>query len=289
MAQLKYTRSGFENEHLAEYLLSKIAFLSQPVTVSDDLGTDYFCTLFEEAVLNKAPQLFPRNSFAIQIKTGPPEDWEMDKKIEYLNRLEIPYFIGFVEQATLSLSIYSGRYLPLFFSSVGVRQKLTLKCVASVSPEEMYNQLQRFPLDNTQGDWISFPLVGELKGTSSRFEIDEISKKISSLCAMTQKDIASKMNEEHVYSLSENIIYYVAGPGSANVFRRTLCLRLGEAFANLKFIRDNAPQYFYSQEFEVLERCYLDLDRLGVPGANLAKICYDHLKRDLTNGRPLGM
>jgi hypothetical protein len=62
VAQLGRFRKGWENEHLASFLLSRIAFVANPLTVADDIGSDFFCTLFE--VFN-GDSLFPRNSLAI--------------------------------------------------------------------------------------------------------------------------------------------------------------------------------------------------------------------------------
>jgi hypothetical protein len=41
MDQLYRFRKGWENENLAQYLLSRVAFIARPVSVSDDLGTDF--------------------------------------------------------------------------------------------------------------------------------------------------------------------------------------------------------------------------------------------------------
>jgi len=64
MPHLERFRKGWENEHLATFLLSRLSFVANPVRVGDDLGTDLFCTLFEVA----EGELFPRNSFAVQAK-----------------------------------------------------------------------------------------------------------------------------------------------------------------------------------------------------------------------------
>ena len=98
MGHLKNIRVGWENEHLATFLLSRISLVANPVTVGDDVGTDLFCTLFEII----AGQLFPRNSFAIQVKSS-KRRINVTGKIEYLRKLELPFFVGVVNQA-ISLS-----------------------------------------------------------------------------------------------------------------------------------------------------------------------------------------
>jgi hypothetical protein len=69
MPHLEKFRKGWENEHLATFLLSRIAFVANPVKVADDVGTDLFCTLFEIT----EGKLFPRNSFALQAKSSAGE------------------------------------------------------------------------------------------------------------------------------------------------------------------------------------------------------------------------
>ena len=46
MASQHYFKRGWDREKLAEYILSRFSFVAKPSTVSDDLGTDLFCTLF---------------------------------------------------------------------------------------------------------------------------------------------------------------------------------------------------------------------------------------------------
>jgi hypothetical protein len=47
--QLAIPHNGWDNEHLATFLLSRIAFVATPVKVGDDIGIDVFCTVFEVA------------------------------------------------------------------------------------------------------------------------------------------------------------------------------------------------------------------------------------------------
>jgi len=121
MGHLKTTRIGWENERLAEFLLSRISFIANPAKNSDDLGTDFICTLFREETKNGILQLFPTNSFAIQAKTGEPAELDVSKHLDYLRGLELPFFVGFVDQEKTSLRIYSSHHLPALFSGTGER------------------------------------------------------------------------------------------------------------------------------------------------------------------------
>src|SRR5882762_2522416 len=98
MAHLLTPRKGWENEKLASYLLSRFSFVAQPTSVADDLGSDFFCTIFEIHDSSGTDVLVPRSSFAIQVKSSISEV-SMDNKIDYLDRLQMPFFIGVVTQS----------------------------------------------------------------------------------------------------------------------------------------------------------------------------------------------
>src|SRR6266481_7893720 len=99
-------RKGWENERLASYLLSRFSFVAQPTSSADDLGSDFFCTIFEIHEVSGNDALMPRISFAIQVKSS-VEDVSADNKIEYLMGLELPFFIGVVGQSPPQMRIYS--------------------------------------------------------------------------------------------------------------------------------------------------------------------------------------
>jgi hypothetical protein len=125
MPYLAVPRRGWENEHLATFLLAKIAFVAHPLTVADDVGSDFFCTLFESSNENGMEVLFPRNSFAIQVKSR-RENFAATNKIDYLLRLELPFFLGVVDRHTLRLDVYAAEHLPMMFSHLGRPRELTL-------------------------------------------------------------------------------------------------------------------------------------------------------------------
>ena len=67
MSYLATFGKGRQNEHLGLFILSRFVFVANPVTVSDDLGSDLFCNLFTvkrrrtvqylEEMLNNEPTL----------------------------------------------------------------------------------------------------------------------------------------------------------------------------------------------------------------------------------------
>ena len=86
--QLAVPHKGWENEHLATFLLSRIAFVASPVKVGDDVGTDVFCTLFEVTKHKERDVLLPRSSIAVQIKSN-RDPVDVASKLDYLHRLEV--------------------------------------------------------------------------------------------------------------------------------------------------------------------------------------------------------
>src|ERR1022692_4839910 len=65
MPHLLQLRTGWEGERLAAYLLSQFSFIAHPASVADDLGSDFFCTIFEVQPVAGRQALLPRSSFAI--------------------------------------------------------------------------------------------------------------------------------------------------------------------------------------------------------------------------------
>jgi len=134
MSHLAVPRTGWENEHLATYLLSQIAFVANLITVADDIGSDFLCTLFEPRDRDGTKLLFPLKAFAIQVKSN-SANVPATNKIEYLQTLELPFFLGVVDRSDLSLSIYSGEHLPIMLTHLGLPKQLTL-CPVEASGEE---------------------------------------------------------------------------------------------------------------------------------------------------------
>lgn len=90
MAHLIKIRKGWQNEYLAEFILSKFCFVAKPLSVGEDIGTDLFCNIYQ--VVNDI-YLQPRSSFCIQIKSN-DRKFDISKNTDYYLNLEIPFFVG---------------------------------------------------------------------------------------------------------------------------------------------------------------------------------------------------
>jgi hypothetical protein len=249
MPHLEKFRIGWENEHLATFLLSRISFVANPVKVADDVGTDLFCTLFEIA----NGELLPRNSLAVQAKSSAAEI-DATGKIQYLEKLELPFFVGVVDQSNLGLSLYSGEYLPIFFAHYGIPQGLklalgdtqvTLENYCETKPEGKYT--------------LRMPHVMRLEAKDDRGSLAEKAQALSQLCSRMLQNISSRRTQEYVFRLRDDRVAIFAGPGSALTFRNNFYYRLAEVFYNFEWLHRTGTDQFNFEEYRVFERCYREL------------------------------
>src|SRR5271154_5695100 len=108
MAHLYSFRQGWQSETLARFLLSHFSFIAQPSTIADDVGGDFYCTLFRREAAGTNQRLIPNSSFLIQIKSA-DDEIDLSNKADFLEQLELPFFVGVADREELKLRIYSGR------------------------------------------------------------------------------------------------------------------------------------------------------------------------------------
>ena len=214
MPQLRPFRYGWQSQNMARILLYEFCFLSEPVQVADDIGIDYFCTLFEIGSPRNSKDLLPRNSFAIQIKS---ETYSVDltKHIPYLDALELPYLIEIVNRSNLSMAIFSGEFLTPFFAykgSTGIASFQARLCERS--------DVRRV----AEGGWLEeskfaagqyilpFPKVAEVSVNMSDEELASTVSTIQSHCFRIQENIAKRINKQFVYNTSFGARLLFAGP-----------------------------------------------------------------------------
>ena len=256
MPHLAVMRRGWQNEHLAAFILSRLAFVAHPAKIGDDVGTDFFCTFFEDVHQEGNDYLAPRNSFAIQIKSS-GTSVDATKQIEYLVRLELPFFVGILDQEHSMLTIYSGEYLPILFSYRGIPKSLTLQLLPdhSFGPDSFY--------DDMGGDSyrLKFPIVSTLSATMTPEDLSEESRRLKEVASRIHGNIASKTNQEYIFSVGADgqTPMIMAGSGSVQVFRDNFKKRLAEVFFNLIWIIDNLNDQIDIDESRFYERIYDDM------------------------------
>lgn len=229
--QLAYPRKGWENEHLATFLLSRVAFVASPLTVGDDIGTDLFCTLFETAAHNGQPVLLPRSSIAVQIKSS-RKPIDIVPQLEYIARLEMPYYLGVVDQQALTLELFSARFLPALLSLKGRHSKLILAPV-----DEFIRDFR--PLDEHGVFTLYCHKVTTLAASDDEAAVLKSADAIRADSRAALRAIASRVNEEYTFEITETEIEVYAGSDSERTFRHAFFKRLGEVYFNLSRLFDN--------------------------------------------------
>ena len=251
-------RKGWESENLARFILYKFAFVAHPSTVSDDIGSDFFCTLFQTERDGDRDYLMPGNSFAIQIKSQ-RATFDVSDKLDYLSRLEIPFLVGVADRQDLKLVIYSGEYLPLFFSHKGGPKALKIELC-----ERTRLDLDRYCTESGDQDYIlRFPKVTEVQADIQPSTLKEVVRTLGELCSITSENIASRRNCEYIFRVSgdSSLVVIFAGSGSAQVFRANFQKRLAEVFFNLKWIYERRKG-FNMDEFRAYEELFHRLEGL---------------------------
>jgi hypothetical protein len=277
MAHLGSFRKGWESENLARFILYKFSFIAHPSAVADDIGSDFFCTLFETRRESGQDYLVPTNSFAIQIKSN-ADTFDVSNKLGYLDALEIPFFVGVADQETLRLTMYSGEYLPMLFSLKGLPQKLEIELCeeTTIDPTQYYTE------SSNRSYVLKFPKIAEIESNAEPEELKALVENLGQICSCIHNNIASRKNREYVFAMpahNPTSVVIFAGPGSVEVFRDNFLKRLAEAFYNLEWVCRNYPRSFNPTEYIIyeellnkLKECYGNLpDYLTGPYESLAQ------------------
>lgn len=273
MGHLYRLRVGWEGERLAHYLLSRFSFVAQPTTIADDVGSDFYCTIFQVLGTNP-PTVQARTSFAIQVKSN-AKRVNAHNKVQYLASLEIPYFLGVVDQKEAKLKIYSAEHFPMMAATCGLRSKLWLRPVQDNAKPHWDD------VTDPDGLTLNCYYVCSFNASEGRHEIGAKVADLLSLCSRATNNIGSRRAEEHIYDYDTGSVI-LAGPGSATHFRDNLYKRLAEAFHNFIWILKAEPEKFRREEFEIYERFFLALTKMGLvppPSLKLVNASYVPLRQ----------
>lgn len=290
MSLLYRPHLGWENEQLAHYLLSRFSFVAHPATIGDDFGSDFYCTIFDILDTDPQPKIEPQISFAIQVKSK-GDTIEADNKVKYFDQLEIPFFIGVVDQTANSLSAYSAECLPMMFANYGIPERLSLRLI---NEEHRYNSPERYAEARGEtpevGYWatesgkrklvLNCFHVCTFRTSEGRENIRPNVEKLLATCRRATANIGSRRVDEHLYDWPNEGITVHAGSGSAKHFRDNMLKRLAEAFANFRWILNSDPSMFNLDEFRIYERFFIALIPFGVTKAfSVANETYKDARR----------
>jgi len=242
-------------------LLSRIAFIAQPISIGEDFGIDFTCTLFERRISEdkRSQELCAQTSFALQIKTGRIGRISKRDKIEYLSTMGLPYFLGLLEEEQGSLSIYSGEILPIFFAMRGIDRigALTLK------PVDEMPRWGEYWKETKRGHFhLKLPHVLTSEMDDSEDTRRHQFETFHMLCELIRYNISARNNNEHIYEVrSPKLVVNVCGKGSARHFRTNFSLRLAAAFSNLVWIGQKDRKHFNQSELEAFAGTYIKVKR----------------------------
>ncbi len=190
---LDSTKKGFDCEKLAVFILSHFSHVSQPISTPDDIGADFTCTPFERITKNNKERITPVNyAFHIQVKKAPNKGQISNIKVnDHTSRLLcnswFPFFIGIADYQKLSLTFYSGRHIPLFYTLNG-------------DPFDHWNKIKFLLKENDESDpyseidkihQIVFPKVATLS-LNAQGEIQKEWEKIIEEISIIQNKIAER-------------------------------------------------------------------------------------------------
>jgi hypothetical protein len=259
MTHQRSYRLGWQSQNLARFILYKFSFLAEPVQIADDIGVDFFCTLFETKWNQTNADLIPRNSFAIQIKSeSETNPIDLTRYLPYLQSLELPFFFGTVDRTNMALTIFSGEFLTPFFVYKGPPDHLE----AELCERSRITDLFDWATETSSGRYVLlFPKITKITASMNGEQLESSVKEIQEICSLMLDNIAASVNKEFI--LKGAAPYHqllFAGPESLRFFETNFFERLSEAFYNLNWaysIEELKPQV--EDRFRLYERVYLQL------------------------------
>lgn len=227
--------------------------------MADDVGGDFFCTLFEQTGDSGSPALIPRTGFVVQVKSrgeikSRGDRISLSKQLAFLHELGTPYFVGVVDTKALTLDLYSGRFLPLFFAlkgkprQVGARLIRRMPSTADGVRRTVRGGEKRASLD------MPFLLTLTASGKVARHSATMFRE-----CSLTTLNVHLRSTGQFVFQYPRNLRAIVAGSGSAQIFRDSFADRIAEYARNLLWLRANRQTGFANDEAEGLLLAYQNL------------------------------
>jgi len=220
-------RGGWQSENLARYILSNFAFIAQPSTIADDLGSDFFCTIFDTVPNGNNSDLVPKESFAIQIKSS-TRLIDISGKIEYLKGLEIPFFVGVCKKEKQELELYSGEYLIPFFVDNPSARAIKIKLC------EMDNCKGILSSDKNNEFTVNFPIVDTIGSNPDCPQFKEVVQKLSRICRTVSGNITRRNNKEYIFTDSFSGKLLLVSNGQ--LVKQSIDVRLQKIFHELAYI-----------------------------------------------------
>ena len=250
-------RSGWQSENLARFILSKFSFVAQPSTVSDDIGSDFFCTLFYVQKEGRHKYLNPKSSFAIQIKSS-MRDTDISNKWEYLANLEIPFFLGLIDRQGMELTMYSGEYIQPFFVEVQTPQQLRFELCQRGNCEEWYVR------GENDSFALKFPQIAQFRADMGSDALVNEVHALERVCKVINKNITTRNNKEYIFSEYDSTRLII--PFDNQNVRVSLFNRFGKLHSELAWLLKRRSDIFNTTELEYYNELLCKLTLPPNPG-----------------------
>jgi hypothetical protein len=176
--------------------------------------------------------------------------------VQYLHHLEIPFFLGVVDQVSAELRIYSAERFPMMTAVFGLPEKLWLRPVNDDDPRRAWDGI-----DAKSGVTLNCYHVCTFTASERRDDLQAKVAQLLKLCRRAVANIGTRRAEEHIYQMDDDAKNFsiVAGCGSVSHFRDNIYKRLAEAFYNFEYMLNREPGLFDLSEFHVYETFHLAL------------------------------
>lgn len=253
MPQLERTRSGWNAERLAEFLLAKIGFVAAPTVVADDVGVDFYCTLFHR-LPGKHVQLVPSLPLAVQVKSS-LNTVRLTTAIGALRHLNVPFFVAVANVNRGSAELYSGRYLRYALDLHGVPSGLTAKLVARrLSADAAVTRTTTTPLRLR----VAMPRIGGWGVKSSQKALYRLRGILERECLEAGLNNYQSAAGQFLFRFTgPRHVRVLAGSGSVRLFRAVMADRLTEYARNLQWLCEQRGQARAREQRAFLEAARL--------------------------------
>lgn len=231
MPILERLRAGWNVERFAEFALSKLAFISAPTTVADDIGVDFQCTLFRH-LPGPHIQLLPTLPFVVQVKSSTALV-DLSTARHHLHNFRTPFFVAVAPPRRWRVELYSGRYLPYLFALHGMPSSLKADLTtSSPGPDTGVRVTRRRPRLCIR---VAMPRIARLDPSDSPARLERVRLTLEAECREVGTNQYHSAVGQYVFRFADGRHKRIlAGPSSAQSFRDILGDRLTEYCRNLE-------------------------------------------------------
>ena len=269
MAQLKSYRDGWRHQLIAATILYKFAFVSQPIYSADDVGVDFYCTLFRPEKKGKNSELIPLNSIVIQIKSdNKKRQLDLTKQIAYLEQLESPYFLGLFCEKDQKLSLYTGEFLIYLFAFKGTPKKLIINLCDEL-PNDYGNWCNEIADSSYE---IPFPKLCDLSVSMSDDEFNIQVEKLRQHSWIYQENIVAYRENTFVFiePIFERVLLFMRTGLEYKTFDNW-CKQLISQFFYIQIMRENGQEMV--DLFNTFEATFKQMENFLRPSRYFGDLC----------------